>query len=208
MAESIAIEKPKHMGLPIGNGKLAMWLFLGTEVMFFAGLLGAYIVIRLASGSAWPHHNQVLLEPLGAINTFILLWSSAHVVFAHNAIANGKIATALRNMWITFGLGFVFLGIKMFEYYQKYDHGFLPWNAWEHEGSIPGIGMWSATYFSLTGFHALHVIAGLVLFAALIWTGMRGNLSIKHADHVEIAGLYWHFVDLVWIFLFPMLYLV
>lgn len=198
-------EHPQHMGLPIPNSKLAMWLFLGTEIMFFTGLLGAYIVLRIAAGSTWPHHHQVLTEWAGAVNTVVLIISSIFVVMAHNAIAKNKIAATMTYLSITFFLGFVFMGIKSWEYSQKIHHELLPWQA---EATIPGAGLWSATYFVLTGFHALHVIGGLVAFGVILLIGCMGKLSAeKHAGMIESCGLYWHFVDLVWIFLFPILYL-
>lgn len=219
MTHAATAETPVHMGLPIHNGKLAMWLFLGTEIMFFAGLLGAYIVVRLAAGTNWPHHDLVLvsshgakllIEPLGAINTFVLLWSSAHVVWAHQAIFHGRVADCMRHLWMTFGLGFVFLGIKSFEYYEKWTHNLMPWQAAAHPDfhSPQGAVMWSSSYFLLTGFHAIHVIVGLILFAIVLAKGLVGSLNEKDGDFIENSGLYWHFVDLVWIFLFPLLYLV
>lgn len=191
-------------GLPIPNGKLAMWLFLGTEIMFFTGLLGTYIVLRISLIDQWPHHHHVLTEPLGALNTFVLICSSVTVVMAHQAIAKGDGSRTLRLLLITLALGMVFMGIKAFEYYQKFQHHYLPWEAWA-EGR--GMGMWSATYFVLTGFHALHVLAGLVAWGAIIVLGMTRGLTARDTGLVENTGLYWHFVDLVWIFLFPMLYL-
>lgn len=205
MAHAVAAEHDAtEPGLPIPNGKLAMWLFLGTEIMFFTGLLGSYIVLRISMGSQWPHHGEVLIEPLGALNTFVLICSSVTVVLAHQAVAQGKITETRNYLLATLALGLVFMGIKAFEYSQKIDHHLLPWEAWS-QGK--GMGLWSATYFTLTGFHALHVLAGLVAWAVVIVLAFMGRLTAAHAGLVENAGLYWHFVDLVWIFLFPMLYL-
>lgn len=195
-----------HMGLPIANSKLAMWLFLGTEIMFFAGMIGAYLVLRIAAGNTWPTHHQVhVVEILGAVNTFFLLASSVCVVVAHNAMFTGDFRKATFNLFITFSLGCVFLGIKAFEYYSKFQHHLLPWEANE---TVPHSVIWSSTYFTMTGFHAIHVVVGMIILAIPLWHGLRGRLSLKHADFVESGGLYWHFVDLVWIFLFPLIYLV
>ena len=202
---AVSTEKPIHMGLPISNGKLAIWLFLGTEIMFFTGLIGAYIVLRISAGSNWPTQSEVfLLELLGALNTIVLITSSVFVVLAHKAIANGKINKVNLYIAITLALSLVFMGIKMFEYYQKYDHHLLPWEA---EATLTGGGLWSATYFTLTGFHAIHVLVGIIAFAWILLMGAMGTLTERHEGLIENCGLYWHFVDLVWIFLFPMLYL-
>lgn len=208
MAHSAAVasghgDDVRHMGLPIANGKLAMWLFLGTEIMFFTGLLGAYIVLRLHSLSIWPHHP--LREPLGALNTFVLICSSLCVVLAHAAIERDERQKTLWLLVATIFLGVAFMGVKSFEYYEKFAHHLLPWEAEKFNG--PGYGLWSGTYFILTGFHAIHVLAGLIAFAIPVLLGFMGKLNRSHAGYIENTGLYWHFVDLVWIFLFPMLYL-
>lgn len=248
---------PTEKGLPISNGKLAMWLFLGTEVMFFAGLIGAYIVLRFSAGANWPHHHEVLVEWAGAVNTAVLILSSIAVVFAHTAIARGDIKTTMVSVVIALGLACLFMGIKTWEYKQKFLHGFLPtrfvtspigeWMGYqapdqfaiaeqpaaaaaegaeqpaaeaaaepaqeaheqegEHHHTPPGLDMWASTYFCLTGFHALHVLVGMIIFAIILLIGAMGKLTTAHAGLIENTGLYWHFVDLVWIFLFPMLYL-
>lgn len=309
-----------HPGLPLTNGKLIMWLFLSTEIMFFAGLIGTYIVLRFGS-PAWPApHDVHLSEPIGATNTFVLICSSVTVVLALEAArANNRPAARL---WLalTLALGSVFLGIKIMEYNAKFSHGIFPWSprsriyeradvyytsalhdrlkaveqeytqrqsalreqnqelspedqgtldtvkrmreevvaaeksatlapsdeaaavtlvsladkvapaggghgagqqgGGAHEGGhaaswneefpdlklplvIPGGNMWASTYFLLTGFHAIHVLVGLIVFALMLPL----ELGAARAGMIENIGLYWHFVDLVWIFLFPLLYL-
>jgi cytochrome c oxidase subunit 3 len=317
--------------LPIPNGKAFMWLFLSTEIMFFAGLIGTYIVLRFGAIS-WPStHDVHLVEILGFFNTFVLICSSVTVVLALEAAKSDQSSAAKGWMLLTFLLGLVFLGIKMYEYSSKFSHGIYPFkprsqifekpdiyyaqavrtrlttlkanlenskektdedkdrialldgilrqvdeaevtlrnnpdspqgrikifdlasaiyprpSMFEHHGSghaalgespfrlvasadgspsevgdhshpvglndqypwlklpimIPGGNMWASTYFLLTGFHALHVIVGLIAFGfALMMTLNRAT-----AGTIENIGLYWHFVDLVWIFLFPLLYL-
>jgi len=326
-----------HPGLPIPNGKTCVWLFLSTEIMFFAGLIGTYIVLRFGA-VAWPRpHDVHLSEPIGAFNTFVLICSSVTVVLALEAAKKSKASEAKGWILLTFLLGSVFLGVKMYEYSAKFAHGLYPQQPhgliWEkadvhyaaavrkrlaelktaltakaehtpeddariglvdqisrdlvdpaekavrdepdspegrilmlklayaiyppqyadeadrvaeaaspggpaiklvayeteqparqgeaghgeaeHEGlngehpwlrlpvMIPGGGLWASTYFLLTGFHAFHVLIGLIAFFLLMLT----KLDRSRANVIENVGLYWHFVDLVWIFLFPLLYL-
>jgi cytochrome c oxidase subunit 3 len=330
-----AIKLQYQPGLPIPLGKTIVWLFLSTEIMFFAGLIGTYVVLRFGAPT-WPATHEVhLSEPIGAFNTFVLICSSVTVVLAlENARANKTKAAKLFTA-ITFVLGCVFLGVKGYEYNAKFAHGLYPWNPhsqiyerpnveyvsavrerlrtlvklnsdkaseifadlsdekkakateldkepWsdevykgyaaispalaeakfrvaksneltgklkledpelvsadrimevsdaiypppdevaqssaggkEEEGLneqfpwlklpfvVPGGNMWASTYFLLTGFHALHVLVGLIVFVIL----MTLELNVRRAGILENTGLYWHFVDLVWIFLFPLLYL-
>ena len=300
-------------GLPLTRGKLIMWLFLSTEIMFFAALLGSYVVLRFGA-PVWPKpHHVHLSEPIGAFNTFVLICSSVTIVLALEAARANKAGLAKVWMLLTLLLGTLFLGVKAYEYQAKFSHGIYPQaprgriyekpdlyygsavrarlgepaiidklkelddtpadkltpeqvsararlqqvrkmvaspeqQAFDlavvadqvmplpsegpgaggsHGGGeggghgghasglndifpwlklpavIPGGNMWASTYFLLTGFHAIHVIVGLIVFAILL--GYK--LGPKQAGKIENAGLYWHFVDLVWIFLFPLLYL-
>jgi heme/copper-type cytochrome/quinol oxidase subunit 3 len=288
-------------GLPLSRGKLIMWLFLSTEIMFFAALLGSYVVLRFGA-AVWPKpHHVHLSEPIGAFNTFVLICSSVTIVLALETARANKAGLAKAWMLLTLLLGSLFLGIKAYEYQAKFSHGIYPWaprgliherpdlyygsavrarlgepaiidrlkevddtpadtlsaeqlaargrlqqvrkmvaspeqqafdmavvadqvmplpaEGADHHGGghglndvfpwlrlpivIPGGNMWASTYFLLTGFHAIHVIVGLIVFAILL--GYR--LDSRRAGMIENAGLYWHFVDLVWIFLFPLLYL-
>ncbi|HTQ37517.1 MAG TPA: cytochrome c oxidase subunit 3 [Pirellulales bacterium] len=319
-------------GLPIPLGKTIVWLFLSTEIMFFAGLIGTYVVLRFGAPT-WPMTHEVhLSEPIGAFNTFVLICSSVSIVLALEAARANKARVAKFFTLITFLLGSVFLGVKAYEYNAKFSHGLypwsphsqiyekanleygsavrqrlktltaqygdqtkdlfnnlsdeqkaqigelekkpwseetqaayaaispqiaelksrsqtctdlsaelkledptvdlvqlsnkiypppdqntsgLPWEKEEHPGLneqypwlklpfvVPGGNMWASTYFLLTGFHALHVIVGLIVFVIL----MTMDLNATRAGFLENTGLYWHFVDLVWIFLFPLLYL-
>ncbi|HEY1600146.1 MAG TPA: heme-copper oxidase subunit III [Pirellulales bacterium] len=306
-------------GLPLPNGKLFMWLFLSTEIMFFAALIGVYIVIRFGAPD-WPAtHDVHLSEPIGAFNTFVLICSSVSIVLALESARANKSGLAKVWMLITLALGCVFLGVKGYEYNAKFSHGIypatprsriheradldfgsaarvrlqtiieplakipaetlskeeadqlvlakkikddfsatnpvtlqrladdimpppslegehtsvaahpetlseehpwvqLPYLAAEHDKVeyvrelvesfklpmvIPGGNMWASTYFLLTGFHAVHVLVGLIVFAIMLTI----TLDATKAGAIENIGLYWHFVDLVWIFLFPLLYL-
>ena len=299
-------------GLPMGNSKLIVWLFLSTEIMFFAGLIGTYIVLRFGA-PVWPRtHDVHLSEPIGAFNTFVLICSSVTIVLSLEAARKNNTGAAKGLLFLTLALGGVFLGVKMYEYNAKFAHGIYPGTPHsriyerpdiyyasavrerlniaevqaklkelralppeklsedskeaqrmadglaeidkinkivqdpltgpvplaldvaqkiyplEEESSsassqaehpeglndlfpwlklpmvIPGGNMWAGTYFLLTGFHALHVLIGLIVFGVMLFT-LR--LGAEHAYVIENIGLYWHFVDLVWIFLFPLLYL-
>lgn len=311
---------PLKMGVAIPNGKLAMWLFLGTEIMFFTAFIGSYIVLRLGS-PGWPTNPEITHIKVfwGGTNTFVLILSSYFVVLAHEAMhhRNFKRATA----WISYTmvLACVFLGIKTYEYSGKFYHDILPGHIPEtdqqsleklvhhldlatglmaledqknevdrkiaegkgkdskesarseslqkeidklkpkreayatlaqkvsanRDTSPQGIAathklvaeaedtldklkgeypetfshvhfaqpirygnLFASTYFIMTGFHALHVVIGMLLFALILMKGYANRLTVSDALFVENSGLYWHFVDLVWIFLFPLLYIV
>ena len=322
------------MGLPIPDSKLAMWLFLGTEIMFFTAFIGTYIVFRLGCGDLWPTQDQTHIEIwAGGLNTFVLIVSSYLVVVAHEAMGQKKFRKARTALIWTFALACFFLCVKSVEYYGKYTHNLIPgWcaetpdaaieqvstklskvaraqllgiappeiadaqppiplaqlseqatddNAWMSELAreaisleqhfranvaldiptaeiatrtaeleagkslppltlaqvedkvkelgkhaeigtvidpakfgvidghihyIPYGNLFASTYFLMTGFHAIHVLVGMLLFWIVIKQGDK--LNSAWTDFVENSGLYWHFVDLVWIFLFPLLYIV
>jgi cytochrome c oxidase subunit 3 len=290
------------MGLNMPSGKLCMWIFLVTEVMFFTGMLGSYLILRSGIPNhpviRWPTAEQVHLSPtLGAINTVILILSSLSVVLALRAAQRGAIRPATWLVGLTLLLGCIFLGVKGIEYKAKWDHDILPGRIGEllpgmglarekemhavgmqyvtrvrrqmdrlvatpgtlsaeltegmrqlladmkdgeagpsyrspltpaqvgqrvneliHRGeeagqhvplspAIPFGNLWASCYFALTGFHALHVLGGLVVFALLFVRGLRGGFGPDQVGQLEITALYWHFVELVWIVLFPVLYL-
>jgi cytochrome c oxidase subunit 3 len=304
-----------HMGLPLPHGKLAIWLFLVTEIMFFTALIGVYLILRNGtpthSGFKWPTpHDVHLIEWVGALNTIVLIVSSLTVVLAHHAAHHGNFKLAAQYIGVTLALGTVFLIIKAFEYKSKWDHDILPGhigevlpvkdlsydrerllhangmqyvnrvrgqveealikldealknghaeaaglkgaieelkadmtsgqypdgtyksplspaevgervnhilhqaeeNNLEHEvrltPAIPFGNLWSSCYFAMTGFHALHVFGGIVVFVIILGVGLSGKLGPHNMGMIELTGLYWHFVDIVWIFLFPLLYLV
>ena len=312
---------PLRMGVPIPNGKLGMWLFLGTEIMFFTAFIGTYIVLRLGS-KGWPTNPDVTHIKVfwGGLNTFVLILSSYFVVIAHEAMNQHNFAKAQKFLQLTFALAVVFLGIKSYEYYGKIDHDILPGRIAENDyqakkkvlvesekkvsNRLQGLvkqltslkveyakpepandetklraiiqdavgklkdspsqadyagfvemdkafgemkqailaeqitasevgtklsdlqanaqwgwvfkavhpphpilygNIFASCYFIMTGFHAIHVIIGMILFVIVLKQG--SNLDGKWTDFVENSGLYWHFVDLVWIFLFPLLYI-
>jgi len=268
-----------HMGMPLPNAKLAMWLFLVTEIMFFTALIGVYMLLRNGmptSSEPWPSpHDVHLVEWIGAANTFVLIFSSLTVVLAHWSLHTGNPQKAVLYLGVTFAMGCVFLGVKAYEYWSKWDHQILPGRVhekldnpeWanrylrtvqgqlehlvEHGSvnaeakpkcealladikagkvnakevnervvgtdhvkdahlsySIPYGNMWASCYFAMTGFHALHVLGGLVVFGIYLLSAAMGKFGTHNELAIEVTGLYWHFVDIVWIFLFPLLYLV
>jgi cytochrome c oxidase subunit 3 len=283
------------MGPPLPSGKLAMWIFLATEIMFFTGLIGTYIVLRNGQAQqTWPTPEQVhLKEWIGAFNTFVLIASSLTVVLAHYALGNNNTRAAVGYVAITLALGSVFLVVKAYEYHAKWEHHILPGHVFDrvdgtrgveyvatvkkdleeilkhpgHAGGaeaecrrllddinaststagkegeakgpltavaaispvvvsqrvhdllkdyhdlhltavIPFGNLWASCYFAMTGFHAIHVFGGLVIFVIILLMAALGRFGMQHMHLLEYTGLYWHFVDIVWIFLFPLLYLI
>lgn len=172
-----------------------MWLFLASEVMFFSGLLGTYIVLR-AGLSHWPHPGEELSIPLAALNTFILLSSSLTMALSVAAIHQADSKRLRFFLLATIGLGSAFLGVKGYEYSLKFAHG-----------HFPGSGIFWDCYFTLTGLHGLHVLAGVIANLWVLSLTFRPDFLKGRGHVVELSGLYWHFVDLVWIFLFPLVYL-
>jgi heme/copper-type cytochrome/quinol oxidase subunit 3 len=193
MSQAHAASAPTATGIP--NGKLGMWLFLASEVMFFTGLIGAYVVLRM-SHPAWPGHEGHLSVPIGTINTLILICSSTSIVLALAAAERAAIGAVRGWLALTAVLGSVFLVVKGFEYAAKFSHHILP-----------STNVFWSCYFALTGFHALHVLGGIVFNLVVLGYTFNPAVWADRRKRLELAGLYWHFVDIVWIFLFPMLYL-
>ena len=178
------------------RAKLGMWLFLGSEVMFFAGFIGAYIVLRSANPQLFIDAFQQLSKPMAAINTMFLITSSLTMALAvHNSQHGRREQTGDYLMW-TILLGCAFMVVKSIEYGTKFSHGIFP------STSVP-----FACYFTMTGFHCLHVAAGIWALLVL-WGRAQANSDVRGmAGACELTGLYWHLVDLIWIFLFPIVYL-
>jgi heme/copper-type cytochrome/quinol oxidase subunit 3 len=192
-AHAATLDDATSTGIP--SAKLGMWIFLASEVMFFTGLIGAYIVLRLSSPS-WPGPEGHLSVPLGTTNTFVLICSSMTIVMALAASERSAMPALRGWLTLTLALGGVFLGIKGFEYSTKFAHHILP-----------STNVFWSCYYALTGLHALHVIIGMGLNAWVLSMTRAASLLARRGHLLELAGLYWHFVDIVWIFLFPMLYL-
>jgi cytochrome c oxidase subunit 3 len=193
---------------------LGMWVFLVSEVMFFGGMFATYMVYRLETPAAFAHASHHLDVVLGTFNTFILLTSSLTMALAVRAAHLNRSRQVAALIALTMALGVVFLGVKFYEYYQKYQDNLapvlgLPFDA----GSVSARGagpiqLFYGLYFVMTGVHALHMIIGISILSLFLLQALRGRYNHGESLSVEIVGLYWHFVDLVWIFLFPMLYLI
>ncbi len=188
-----------HAHRGISNPILGMLLFITSEVMFFSGLFAAYFATR-AANSPWPPAVFAhVLDPLGPIifATILLIASSFTCQFAVWSIRRGDRTGYIRNIAITFVLGIIFLIMQVFDYGLLFS-----------EGMTLGSGAFGTTYFTLTGFHGAHVFGGVLMLGVILYRGMAGQFSAKHHDAVEAVSLYWHFVDVVWILLFTILYLI
>ena len=188
---------PREPGAGAYDKKVGMWVFLASEVMFFAGLIGTYIILRFGASDTWPMPGEVLNVPVTATNTFILICSSVTMVMAYAAIERGD-QKKLR-MWLlaTAILGATFVGVQAYEYSELIHHGFKA-----------SSGLYGATFYTMTGFHGFHVTIGVI---CLLWVSVkafRGGYTQQDHEGVEVIGLYWHFVDLVWIILFTIVYLI
>jgi cytochrome c oxidase subunit III len=189
-----------------------MWLFLVTEVMFFGGMFATYLIYRLSYYNAWVAGSQTMEIALGAANTAVLICSSLTMVLAvHSAKLGRRKATALF-LLCTLALGLTFLGIKAVEYHGHWIHHEFPGPAFhfEHAGNFDPrqVEMFFSLYFAMTGMHALHMVIGAGLLTWLLVANARGRFTAEYNSPVELVGLYWHFVDLIWIYLFPLLYLI
>jgi heme/copper-type cytochrome/quinol oxidase subunit 3 len=172
-----------------------MWLFLASEVMFFTGLIVAYVVLRFNSAT-WPVVADVLNVPLVAANTFILIVSSVTMVLALDAYERREVQRGRYFLIATMVLGIIFLSIQAIE-----------WNELLHEGIEPATNLFGATFYTLTGFHGAHVTGGVFWILGVTIAAFRGHYVDKPLG-IEVLGLYWHFVDLVWIILFTIVYLI
>ncbi len=187
---------------------LGMWAFLAQEVMFFGGLFTAYLVYRYLHPSAFAEGSAHLPIRLGTANTGVLIGSSLTMALAVRAAQLGRSRTS--GLWIgaTLVLAFAFLGVKAVEYADKWHHALIPGVRWAPgPGSDPHLNLFFALYFVMTGMHALHMAVGIGIMLVVGARAVRGRLTGAGSNLVECLGLYWHFVDIVWIFLFPLLYL-
>ena len=189
---------------------LGMWVFLVTEVMFFGGLLMAYLLYRVWYPEAWSEGSLELDIMLGGINTVVLIGSSLTMAFAVRAAQTGRQGrTIVTWLVLTMLLGLTFLVIKFFEYKHKYDLGHIPGANFHLDSPhADQVQIFLSLYFAMTGLHALHMVIGFGLLSVIAWMAWKGRFSAEWNTPVEMSGLYWHFVDIVWIFLFPLLYLV
>jgi cytochrome c oxidase subunit 3 len=190
-------------------GTLGMWLFLITEVMFFGGMFSAYVVYRTWHPGAFAGASRMLDVTLGGTNTAVLICSSLTMALAVYGAQTGKRKMLISCLLLTLLLGLAFLGIKAVEYSHKFHDGLFPGAGFRWEGNNASQAqLFFSIYFAMTGMHALHMIIGAGIMAVLIYHSWRGRYTPEHHVPVELSGLYWHFVDIVWIFLFPLLYLI
>jgi heme/copper-type cytochrome/quinol oxidase subunit 3 len=229
MAHAAALPHPAHTlaeeGLGVYTQKLGMWVFLCSEVMFFTALIGSYIILRWGSAQTWPRPGDVLNIPLTALNTFILICSSVSMVKAYAAAVHDD-QRGLR-MWLLLTVlgGAVFVSVQAFEYWKLSHEGFLPSGFREGSefferaarGLVAGAtggtvepaaaNLFGSTFYTMTGFHGFHVTCGVICMAYVWLKSLRGGYTQQDYRGVEVIGLYWHFVDLVWIILFTIVYL-
>lgn len=188
---------------------LGMWLFLLTEVLFFGGIFFAYMLYRLWYFDAFAEASRDLDLMLGGFNTVVLIGSSLTMAFAVRSAQTGSSSGTVRWLILTMILGAVFLGVKVVEYSHKFEVGHVP------GPNFHSTSQWAAQeqifyslYFTMTGLHAVHMIVGIAILAYITLKAAQDKYSESYHTPVEMTGLYWHFVDLVWIYLFPLLYLV
>jgi heme/copper-type cytochrome/quinol oxidase subunit 3 len=194
MSEYVVLDRAAPPAMPdMAPGKFGMWVFLVSEVMFFTGLIGSYLVLRLGSHS-WPNSWEILNIPLLTINTTILLTSSLTMALAVSSIQKNDRAATVRNLAWTAVLGGTFLVVKVVDYVHMIREGFTM-----------SSNLFGSCYYLLTGFHKLHVLSGIILMIHLIIKTRRGAFSSTNYVRIESAGLYWHFIDVVWVILFAFL---
>jgi len=186
-----------------------MWLFLVTEALFFGGLFCAYTIYRWSYPESFTAASRTLNIQLGTFNTAVLIGSSLTMALAVRAAQLGKNKLCALLLALTILLGAVFLGVKAKEYADKFEHHHVPGPTFHFEGEgASHAQMYFCLYFAMTGLHAFHMIIGAGLLTFVIVQALRNKYSPSNYNFVEGVGLYWHFVDLVWIFLFPLLYLI
>jgi len=200
------------------TANLGMWLFLVTEVMFFSGLFAVYTIYRYLYPEAFHEGSRHLDLVLGTINTTVLLLSSLTVALSVRAAQLNRQKQLVWLLVATIALGTVFLVIKAVEYSHKFEEGLVPGSgfqlrhpydeAFADSSRARHVELFFAVYFAMTGFHALHMVIGLGIFITVLVLAIRGTFHSEYYTPVEVTGLYWHFVDIVWVFLFPLLYLV
>jgi cytochrome c oxidase subunit 3 len=188
---------------------LGMWLFLAQEVMFFGGLFAVYTVYRNLYPGAFALGSEHLNWKLGAFNTAVLIGSSLTMAMGVHSAAAGHRRQTVAYLLSTVALGTVFLGVKVLEYAEKFHHHLVPGAHFQFEGPLARPAqIYFSLYFAMTGLHALHMIIGIPILLTLALFAQRGRYGPDYHSPVEMTGLYWHFVDIVWIFLFPLLYLI
>jgi len=206
------MEKAHHVEHPDmydpESSKIGMWLFIFTELLLFGGLFLVYAVYRYMNPDAFHLAAEELNTAIGAINTVILLVSSMTIAMSTTALQKGHKKTAISLVVITFIIGIGFLVNKYFEWGVKFDHGIWPGSEHLLNDMSQGEILFFGLYFVMTGLHGLHIVIGLIIMGFAISGIMKGKVYSKRPSKLDNAGLYWHLVDLIWIFLFPLFYLI
>jgi cytochrome c oxidase subunit 3 len=186
-----------------------MWVFLVTEVLFFGGLFLVYTIYRTWYPDAFAAASHSLDITLGAVNTVVLITSSLTMALAVHAAQTGERRLVMIFLAVTMILGAIFLGIKSVEYYEKFVEHHVPGPSFQFEEKeyVRHAQIFFSLYFIMTGLHAIHMIIGFGIMTWMLWWTWSGVITDEYYSPIEISGLYWHFVDIVWIFLFPLLYL-
>ncbi|HVT14774.1 MAG TPA: cytochrome c oxidase subunit 3 family protein [Thermoanaerobaculia bacterium] len=186
-----------------------MWVFLVTEILFFGGLFTTYVIYRQRFHGVFVEASRHLDVKWGGINTAVLITSSLTMALAIWSAQVNRRKLIVVFLLLTMVLGSVFLGIKVVEYGDKFTHHLVPGVNFQYAGEHPEQAeMFFSLYFCMTGLHALHMVIGVTLLGVLIYPSWKGRYSAAWHNPLECSGLYWHFVDIVWIFLFPLLYLI
>lgn len=201
------------MDQQFSSAKLGMWLFLITEILLFSGMFVAYAVYKVWYPETFAVASTATDWQLGALNTLVLLTSSLTVALSIHYIQKNNQRMSIAMLGSTLALAGVFLVVKYFEYTDKFDHGLFPGSAFSPAADyaafdIPYAAQYFSIYFVMTGIHGFHVLIGMGLFTWLLWKAWNGAFSSEWYTPVELSGLYWHLVDIIWIFLFPLLYLI
>ena len=190
--------------------KIGMWLFLATEILLFGGLFVGYGLSQAKFPEAFKSAHHHLQRELGALNTVVLLVSSFTMVMAVQAAKLNRRAQLIGNLWVTILCACAFLVVKYFEYSHKYHEGLLPFKAfYSYQGhQVPGEFHFFSFYFMMTGLHGIHILGGIAVLLWVLRRSYAGDFSNAYYTPVDLIGLYWHLVDLIWIYLFPLLYLI
>ena len=190
------------------TSKLGMWLFLATEILLFGGLFVGYGMMQNKHSEAFVSAHHHLDWKLGFLNTVVLLCSSFTMVMAVWAAQNNKRKQLVNYLLITIGFAAAFMVVKYFEYAHKIHDGLLPGRFFSYQGEqVPNEFIFFSFYFMMTGLHGIHILGGIGLLSWLTWRASKGEFSSEYYTPVDLVGLYWHLVDLIWIYLFPLLYL-
>lgn len=189
--------------------KMGMWIFLVTEILFFGGLFAAYIVYRLWYPELFTMAAEELDVFWGTVNTIVLIGSSLTVAMAIKSAQLNQTRNIAINLGITITLAAIFMVIKYFEWEHKFSLGIFPGRYYAFEGiDHPKANVFFSLYYLMTGLHGIHVLVGIGLMIWLLRRSLRGDFSSEYYTPVEITGLYWHLVDIIWIFLYPLFYLI